>query len=410
MIQMLSPADFIFNDYPEHPYYVESQYLAETNGFQTIYLDPVAKITNPYPSSENKFSVLNLTNNQLSSIYQDQFALTYSKQDAFPENSPYFPGVRFLSPGIVVFERPPTYQIVDLDHEYRDNINDETSSSQYYIPIPWQVYVCVYNPEDMRLHSVKMFFADSFLSDINQTVYCPPLFNFYSNGNLCRPFFASMEDIEKYPQDINGIIASAYDWVWNSGFNFDITENIAQFLSSKKFEQFEPWAETKAPKSVQFLIDNPIYGLPRITHKSYFQSLFKCWESVPLDQISNIVWSNYTQAEFYYQEINNVSSDFFYTYVATNGITLCEDYDEDSDEDEYEHYCEDCMSADAVRDSEEYRIVFIEATKIPPKSIGFAIQESINYAKNNRLVDKCANVVTFQKSFIDIYKKYVLEG
>ncbi len=406
---MLSPADFIYNDSFEIPYYVESQYFSKTNGFQTFFPDPVNKISNPYPDRDNKFSVLNLNPNEVNTIYQNYFALTNPLQNSFVDGSPYFPGVRFLAPGIVVFERPPTYQIIDLDHDYRDNINDDTNSSQYYIPIPWQVYVCIYNPTDMRLHSVKMFFANSFLSDADQTVYCPPLFNFYSNGNLCRPFFASMEDIEKYPQDINGIIASAYDWVWNSGFNFDITENIAQFLSSKKFEQFEPWAETKAPKSVQFLVDNPIYGLPRLTHKSYFQSLFKCWESVPLDQISNIVWSNYTKAEFYYQEINNVSSDFFYDYISSNGITVCED-DYDEDDEEHEHWCEDCVPSDVVRESLEYQSAYAEATRIPAKSIGFAIQDSVNYAKQNRLIQSSSNIITFQKSFLDIYKKYVVEG
>ena len=50
-----------------------------------------------------------------------------------------------------------------------------------------------------------------------------------------------MEDIEKYPKDLSGVMASAYDWIWNSGFNFDITEGISFFLHTNKYEQFEKY-------------------------------------------------------------------------------------------------------------------------------------------------------------------------
>lgn len=408
---MLSPIDFIYNNATDIPYLLESQFFADKEYYNN-YSHPVVKITNPYNTSISQCDLLELTASDLTSIYENYLYDPHSKRKQFPENSPYFPGVRFLSPGIVVFERPPTYQIVDLDHDFRDNLNDDTSSSQYYIPLPWQVYVCTYNPEQMRLHSVKMFFANSYLSDINQTVYVPPMFNFYSNGTLCRPFFPSMEDIEKYPQDINGIIASAYDWVWNSGFNFDITENIAYFLSKQKFEEFSPWAESSAPKSLSFLRENRINGLPRITIKSYFQSFFKCWESVPLEEISTLTWCNYTNSEFYYQELNNVSENFFYEYVSSNNIVLCQDYEEDMDPDDedYEHYCDDCISADALRDSDEYREAFMKAYIVSEKSIKHAINQTISDAKAIRVIDPPPNMMALNKSFVDIYQKYASQG
>lgn len=406
---MLSPVDFIFNDYLEPPYYLEVQHFVNPDAILTnSYLEPVSKIFNPY-STNDEPKAIDLTPTQIAEIYYDYLNSHSSKKNSFVENSPYFPGVRFISSGIVVFERPPTYQIIDIDNDYRESINDETSSSQYYVPIPWQVYVCIYNPEDMRLNSVKMFFAKSYLSDIDQEVFCPPMFNFYSNGSLCRPFFPSMDDIEKYSQDINGVIASAYDWVWNSGFNFDITENIAQFLSSKKFEEFAPWAESKAPKSIQYLRDHTIYGLPRITHRSYIESFFRCWESVPLEEVSSIQWSNYTDAEFYYQEINNLSSNFLYEYISSNNILICEDYDEDIDED-YEHECEDCMTEDAVRESDDYQQAYLKATLIPSKTIKNAIEQSVKYATSQNLIVKTLNSVQFSRSFINIYQKYLPQG
>ena len=61
-----------------------------------------------------------------------------------------------------------------------------------------------------------------------------------------------MEDIEKYPKDLSGIIASAYDWIWNSGFNFDITESISFFLHTKKYEQFEKYLKPQTLLVVEF--------------------------------------------------------------------------------------------------------------------------------------------------------------
>lgn len=411
---MLSPIDFILQDSHllTQPDFLETSYFYDD--YLGRQLDVVTKISDPdkfYRHSPEVYKTISIDQLELSTIYIEHFNASISLDKSHLESSPYFPGIRFMSPGIIVFERPPMYQIIDIDNDYRDNINDETSSSQYYLPIPWQIYVCTYNPQDMRLSSVKMFFTDSYLSDVEQEVFAPPMFNFYSNGVLCRPFFPSMDDIEKYSQDINGVIASAYDWVWNSGFNYDITENISYFLANQGFEQFAPWAESKTPVSINYLRQNKIRGLPRLAGTKYISHLLNCWQSVPLEHISELEWPNYTNAEFYYQEINNVSFNFFYDYISANNISICDEdlYDEDNDE-YYEHDCDGCVSEDFVRQSEDYQTALQNASKVTPKTIANAILESIKIAKSNGIILKDIKANTFTKLFINISQKYFSEG
>jgi hypothetical protein len=49
--------------------------------------------------------------------------------------------------------------------------------------------------------------------------------------------FDTSDEIERYPQNIAGVMASAYDWVWNTGFNADLKEcldiNFANHVAEK---------------------------------------------------------------------------------------------------------------------------------------------------------------------------------
>jgi hypothetical protein len=69
-----------------------------------------------------------------------------------------------------------------------------------------------------------MFFMETSLSSTDQELFLPPLPNFYTDGLLCSPTMSNMEDVDRYPKNHAGIIQSAYDWVWNSGTNHDLTE------------------------------------------------------------------------------------------------------------------------------------------------------------------------------------------
>lgn len=157
------------------------------------------------------------------------------------------PGLRLLLPGCVIFERPPSMQLIQLiDNsvedicELEENGEDEALDPQVFqIPVPWQLYIATYstNPTSMyRVTNVRMFFMNTPLNHPDVELYAPYIPNFFGNGNLCSPMFNDSEEIERYSQDIAGVISSAYDWVWNTGFNADLIEcvnqTIAQFSSS----------------------------------------------------------------------------------------------------------------------------------------------------------------------------------
>jgi hypothetical protein len=268
------------------------------------------------------------------------------------------PGVRYLTPGLIVFEKPPSYKIVSIFDDYKDTLNQNTNLTDYYLPIPWQVYIASYNPQDMRLYSVKMFFSNTSLLSVDQPVFTPPLQNFYANGNLCRPFFSSMEDIEKYSQDYSGIIASAYDWVWNTGFNLDITQNISEFIFSKKYLQFQPYLTANLDKvNLSSLNSIPLCSIPRNLQPSYIHQLFSLWQKVPLDQINNISFSNPSFTDYYdnmHEDVHDIS-EYIQEYADLNGLIIHEYGDHSDYDDDYGHDCpSNCISEDSVLENSSF--------------------------------------------------------
>lgn len=239
-------------------------------------------------------------------------------------NDIIFPGLRYASEGVLIFERPPTHKVFDLSRDYQLSVNSETRQAQFYLPIPWQVYIAIYNPATMRLVSVKMFFTSNSLVDLNQEVSAPPLYNFYSNGTLCRPMFENIDDIEKYPKTYSGVIASAYDWIWNSGFNFDITENISHYIQSKNFYSFLPFLKSPAAKaSFKSLVDNPLSGIPKTLDFSYAKSLYNCWQDIELKDICSVTWSPYTYSDFYYLEREFVLDTVVDLFLQRYNLSYC---------------------------------------------------------------------------------------
>jgi hypothetical protein len=163
------------------------------------------------------------------------------------------PGLRFSMPGVMVFERPPSMQLVQYinntvseiteieDQEYCECDNDDCeyyhseyeleSVKSYYIPVPWQLYIASYsmNPQSKyMITSVRMFFMNTPLNHPEVELYAPYIPNFFGNGLLCSPMFEDYWEISRYASDLSGVMASAYDWVWNTGFNADLYECIQQ--------------------------------------------------------------------------------------------------------------------------------------------------------------------------------------
>ena len=272
-----------------------------------------------------------------------------------------FPGIRYMTPGIVVFERPPAHHVISVSHDYRDTLKDDTPISDYYIPIPWQVYVCEYNPADMRLFSVRMFFTESSLSNLDQTIYTPPIFNFYSNGALCRPFFGSIEDIEKYPQNISGIIASAFDWVWNSGFNYDITDSISFFLGNTKGHlQFQNYITESLKPSYETFCSQRYNAFSHNISRNIIHSFYRYWETVPLEVISSFKWNPISPSQgFWFSHFNDSLDSIIDHYIKTNDLVLVDN------ECDHPCHCDDCCDEDGdIADCREYNSSFQDENSV----------------------------------------------
>jgi hypothetical protein len=259
-------------------------------------------------------------------------------------NSIIFPGVRHIESNMIIFEMPPAYRHVSYQHAYRDNASG-TSYRKYYIPVPWQVYVATFS-NDMRLVDVQMYFSKTSLYSMDQKLYSPPLLNFYGSGLLCRPFFESLEDVEKYPKTISGIISSAFDWVWNTGFNWDITEPISQYLHSRFYESMQPFVDRKTYESLVPYFHGSAPHTNAQVHS--VDAMFTLWQNVPLENVLDLDWIAFCiYSDFYYQSIelylsNHFSQDFN-QYIEDNNIDLIPE-DEVEDEEQAESREHDIQS------------------------------------------------------------------
>ena len=406
---MLTPADFIFNG-DSSSSYVELNYdpIVFPNRYASY---GVSKYTLKVSDQSTTFSKKMTIENHMLDFQSYNLTLA---QNAIKElnlataarcvdeenESLLFPGVRHLYPGIILFERPPAYKVVSTYNDYRDSISNQTGTSEYYLPIPWQVYIAMYNPADMRLVSVKMFFASNSLSSLDQTVYSPPLYNFYSNGTLCRPFFSTMEDIEKYPKDLSGIMASAYDWIWNSGFNFDITEGISFFLHSNKYEQFEKYLKPETKANLTWLRDHPLHNLPSKLPAQWHAHFFKCWEEIPLSEVSSLIWNSFTDTEFYYQQLNNLRQNLIAEFCTNSDIELHEDH---TDEEYHNDDCpSNCSYLYEIQESEDYLLFVSNTLSSERRTLLQALGDSVKFLKINRINIKPNSYVQCNRMFSNI--------
>jgi len=200
------------------------------------------------------------------------------------------PALKYYYPGAIVFERPPCYQVIQYIPETVEGMGQEDEDwdeedhvQMYRIPIPWQLYVIEYDAKNYICNNVRMFFMNSSLTSVDQNVYMPPLPNFYTGGQLCRPMFSSYTELDRYPKDISGVIASAHDWIWNSGFNHDLTENIYHVKLQHSPRQF----------SSNLVLESVAHSSWwRCVSPNTIHSLLKEWEAYPIEDVLNLIWPN----------------------------------------------------------------------------------------------------------------------
>lgn len=236
-----------------------------------------------------------------------------------------FPAVRYSAPGLLVFERPPTNKMIEYVSLPVDVINEENfeeSVHTYNLPLPWQLYVAEYDPNTMRLFRVHMYFMKESLKASDQIMYLPPLPNFYANGNLCRPFLANMDDIERYSKDLSGVMASAYDWIWNSGFNHDLMEGPLTIYHHKNNTFYDSnYVRTPATSSWQ-----------RYLHPKDVTRVLANWEKFTLDSILTVEWPNLSVCNLWDSEVEwffEHDPEYPYNYQDYPGYDEFEYYNDD---------------------------------------------------------------------------------
>lgn len=235
------------------------------------------------------------------------------------------PGVLHIDSNLIIFERPPQYQNIQIIPQIVDHIDyDRHDTTLYRLPVPWQLYVCTYSIYGGRYYpnSVRMYFMNSSItgSDIsNHRVYLPTLPNFYTSGLLCNPMYASMEDVERYDNSIAGVIQASYDWVWNSGTNLDLTMNIVE-----AYFQLLPLKAEGIPT----VFDKDLTSSASQVHiSSYFLDFssidffFKLWEQFDIHEVSSLVWPNSSTSDRVATEVRSVGESFLQDFFAENNIT-----------------------------------------------------------------------------------------
>lgn len=223
------------------------------------------------------------------------------------------PGLKYLGKSYLIYEKPPTYKLINCYQAQLHEITSDTPLTSYYLPIPWQLYIVGFDPLTNRTHTVRMYFMNSPLYSQDQPLYLPYIPNFYVSGVLCRPFFSSMEDLEKYSADVPGIIESSYDWVWSSNFNLDLTESISTIYAQKT-----PIQISRSIKDLQY-----------INHRVTFSALHDTYsliENLSISDVTSMQWPNPSLLEHYQSDEEN--RDISYEveeYCSINNIDFNEE-------------------------------------------------------------------------------------
>ena len=226
---------------------------------------------------------------------------TDGKSNPYNTKEVLFPGVRYIGDNIAIFEMPPTKKLISYVEAYRESEHDN-SAKEFYISLPWQVYIATFDAKNMRVQQVQMYFSSSPILSFNHRLYLAPLLNFYSSGVLCRPMFSTMEDYEKYPVNVSGVIASAYDWVWNSGSNFDITEGISEFIVSKCWKKMLEYSTLNPDIKERITISFTNFRSTQVNKMSVtmVSDFYKLWQSVPIENILDCDWMSFCVKESYF--------------------------------------------------------------------------------------------------------------
>jgi hypothetical protein len=252
-------------------------------------------------------------------------------------NSIFPSGVLYYDDSLIIFQKPPCKKNINYIAKLEADISKNDSYEEYEINIPWQIYFIKYetsnlamdssNEEYVYISSIHMFFKNTQLNSFEDSLFTAPIPNFYSNGALCPPRYAKVEDT-LYPKDdnyINTLISNGYSSIWNSNYNADLTACVADYFFSINNHYIE--------KS-NSIIGNKSFPSSFVSQKSYYcdmthiSKLFSIWSELSLQEVTSLQWANPSQYEMYTHEYSHLEENYLYDYYSdTTGYSFEDDED-----------------------------------------------------------------------------------
>lgn len=178
------------------------------------------------------------------------------------------PVVRWISPAGrgVLFERPPSEVTINYFGVKQDAIDDKKTNQQFTLQLPWMLYAILFDPK-FRPAKIRMYAMRSSIQSPMDPLEMLPLPNIYSTGEFCLPTQNQWVLDDSIWTMADGINA-AYDQIWESGFNRDVTD-----LVTRAYQEM-------APKQ--------IFAKPHPSVKA--ANILKIWERYGRDDILQWKW------------------------------------------------------------------------------------------------------------------------
>lgn len=178
------------------------------------------------------------------------------------------PVVRWVSPAGrgVLFERPPQEVTINYFGVKQDAIDEQKTNQQYTLQLPWMLYAVLFDPK-FRPAKIRMYAMANSMQGANDHLMMLPLPNIYATGEFCLPLQNQWVTDDAVWTMADGINA-AYDQIWESGFNRDVTDLVTRAYSEK------------APKQ--------IFANPHPNAKA--ANIMKVWERASRNDIKKWKW------------------------------------------------------------------------------------------------------------------------
>jgi hypothetical protein len=159
--------------------------------------------------------------------------------------------------------------------------------------------------------------------------------------------------------------------------------------------------------NMNWLRDHNLYSLPSNLPSQWHSPFFKCWEQVPLSEISKLSWNTFTETEFYYQHINNLRDNLIHEFCDSHDYVI---HETDSDEDDcHSDYCSDnCVHLHEFSELEAYQKFIAKRFLSENRTLTQALDDSVKFLNSHRINIKPSSYIQCRQMFSNIIQNSVL--